>query len=34
LPFHVNREISGHKDAEIVFTSIDVNAKLSPADFQ
>lgn len=34
LPFHINREISGHKDAEIAFTSIDINAKLSPADFQ
>jgi|GEM_PF-6623870 len=34
LPFHINREISGHKDSEMVFNSIDVNAKLSPADFQ
>lgn len=34
VPFHVVREIERQKDSEMTFTSIDVNAKLSEADFQ
>lgn len=34
VPFHVLREVDRQKDADITFTSIVLNASLSPADFQ
>jgi len=34
VPFHVVREVDRQKDADITFTSIVLNANLSPADFQ
>lgn len=34
VPFHIVREVDRQKDADITFTSIILNASLSPADFQ
>jgi hypothetical protein len=34
VPFHISREIAQHKDSEITFSSINVKARLSEADFQ
>ena len=34
VPFHIVREVDRQKDSEIIFTSVNLNASLSTADFQ